>query len=271
MIDCCVVIHIFGLYIGFMNSKLLITVSIALLTAGAVYMFGAPATSQSAASISPVAFNEPVGDFEKFPTEVVELFTSQGCSSCPPADRFVASLADSPSVLALTFNVTYWDYLGWKDRFGQREFTSRQKGYAKALGVGNVYTPQIVLNGKRHSNQFTREQIKTASLSDTRPLVDLQFEGQALRAQSVSGDDLSAYDLTVISFSPGLQTTPVERGENRNRTLKNFNVVMGVYSLSQDTDFSIDMSEHKDGMAYALLTSSPQTAEILSVTRILPQ
>lgn len=254
-----------------MKSILLISAGVALLASVTIYMSGTSSAPESGTTIAPVTFSETVGDYEKFPTEVVELFTSQGCSSCPPADRFVASLADSPSILALTFNVTYWDYLGWKDRFGQREFTARQKGYAKVLGVGNVYTPQIILNGAEHSNKFTREHIKTRSLPANRPLIDLKFDGQSLQANSISGTDISAYDLTVISFSPGLQETPVKRGENRNRTLENFNVVTGVYNLSAEDSFSLDMPEHKTGMAYALLAASPDTAEILSVTRILPE
>ena len=254
-----------------MKSTLLISAGIALFASVALYMSNTSTQEESTTSIVPVAFSQTVGDHEKFPTEVVELFTSQGCSSCPPADRFIASLADSPSVLPLTFNVTYWDYLGWKDRFGQREFTSRQKSYAKAFGAGNVYTPQIVLNGAQHSNKFTREQISSKRLADSRPLIDLKFDGQSLQAQSLSGADISAYNLTVVSFSPGLQETPVKRGENRNRTLENYNVVTGVYSLTLDEGFSLKMPEHKAGMVYALLTSSPDTAEILSVTRILPQ
>ncbi|MEP6342941.1 MAG: DUF1223 domain-containing protein [Maricaulaceae bacterium] len=261
----------FDLYTTFMKATLLISAGIALFASVALYMSNTSTGEGSATSLVPVAFSQIVGDHEKFPTEVVELFTSQGCSSCPPADRFIASLADSPSVLPLTFNVTYWDYLGWKDRFGQREFTSRQKSYAKVFGAGNVYTPQIILNGAQHSNKFTREQIKSKRLTDSRPLIDLKFEGQSLRAQSLSGADISAYDLTVVSFSPGLQATPVKRGENRNRTLENYNVVTGVYNLTQDEGFSLNMPGHKAGMAYALLASSPDTAEILSVTRILPK
>ena len=254
-----------------MKFTLLISAGIALFASAAIYMSSSSASPENAATIAPVAFNEAIGDYEKFPTEVVELYTSQGCSSCPPADRFVASLADSPSTLALTFNVTYWDYLGWKDRFGQREFTSRQKSYAKSLGVGNVYTPQIIINGSDHSNQFTREQIKSKRLSDDRPLVDLKFDGNSIRAESISESNLLDYDLTVVSFSPGLQSTPVKRGENRNRLLENFNVVTGVYHLSSDESFSLDMPEHKAGMAYALLTASSETAEILSLTRIIPK
>ena len=78
---------------------------------------------------------------------VVELFTSQGCSACPPADAVLQDLAEKPHVLALAFHVDYWDYIGWKDTFAQPVFTQRQKTYAKRLGRKHVYTPQMIING----------------------------------------------------------------------------------------------------------------------------
>ena len=81
------------------------------------------------------------------PLTVVELFTSQGCSSCPPANANLAKLRDRPGVLALSFNVTYWDYLGWKDTFGKPEFTARQRTYEAPLGESGPFTPQVVVNG----------------------------------------------------------------------------------------------------------------------------
>ena len=83
------------------------------------------------------------------PLTVVELFTSQGCSSCPPANASLAAVASRPDVLALSFGVTYWDYLGWKDTFAKPQFTDRQVAYEAGLGHGGPFTPQIVVNGAR--------------------------------------------------------------------------------------------------------------------------
>ena len=80
--------------------------------------------------------------------QVVELYTSQGCSSCPPANAAVAQLANRPQILALSFGVTYWDDLGWKDTFAQKRFTDRQWDYARGLRHDNVGTPQVVINGR---------------------------------------------------------------------------------------------------------------------------
>ncbi len=78
---------------------------------------------------------------------MVELFTSQGCSSCPPADAYLAHLATEPDVIALALHVDYWDYIGWTDKFGSPPFTERQKAYARAEGHRTIYTPQMIVNG----------------------------------------------------------------------------------------------------------------------------
>lgn len=256
--------------------KFALTSAIAAITIGlgAFLLTASPAaekivSAQNTANIAPVSAS--ANKITNHPTEIVELFTSQGCSSCPPADRFLASLSDSSTTLALSFNVTYWDYLGWKDRFGQRDFTRRQKYYAKALGIGNVYTPQLVLNGGAHSNQFTRDQIQASTLPSDRPMIDLSFEGSLIQVTSEPDVNLENFDLTLIAYRPGLQKTDVKRGENRSRTLENYNVVKAVYPLSADKNHSYEMSEHSEGMAYVVMASNPNNAEIVSVTQILPK
>jgi len=81
----------------------------------------------------------------------IELYSSQGCSSCPPADKLLADIAREPGVIALTLPVDYWDYMGWKDTFGSPAHTARQKAYARIRGDGQVYTPQVVINGLAHA------------------------------------------------------------------------------------------------------------------------
>jgi hypothetical protein len=93
---------------------------------------------------------------------VVELFTSQGCSSCPPADRLLAEMADRTNIIALTFPVDYWDYLGWKDTLASNANTVRQKSYAATRGDGQIYTPQVVVNGLVHAVGSRPDQVDAA-------------------------------------------------------------------------------------------------------------
>src|SRR3954452_23416283 len=86
------------------------------------------------------------------PRAVVELFTSQGCSSCPPADKILGELAKDPSVIALSMPVDYWDYLGWKDTLADSRYSARQKAYSHMRGDRDVYTPQVIVNGAAEVN-----------------------------------------------------------------------------------------------------------------------
>src|SRR6201987_3177627 len=100
------------------------------------------------------------------PRAVVELFTSQGCSSCPPADRILGELAKDPSVIALSLPIDYWDYLGWKDTLADSRFSARQKAYSHMRGDRDVYTPQVVVNGAAHVVGSDRARIEGA-IKDT--------------------------------------------------------------------------------------------------------
>src|SRR5580698_6177356 len=101
------------------------------------------------------------------PRAVVELFTSQGCSSCPPADKLIGELAKDPSVVALSMPIDYWDYLGWKDTLADARFSARQKAYSVMRGDRDVYTPQVVVNGSAHVVGSDRAGIEDA-IGDTR-------------------------------------------------------------------------------------------------------
>ena len=97
------------------------------------------------------------------PRDVLELFTSQGCSSCPPADKLLAQLAHDPQFIVLSLPVDYWDRLGWKDTFAKHAFTERQRAYAGLRGDGQVYTPQVVVNGSEHANGANRRAIDASA------------------------------------------------------------------------------------------------------------
>src|SRR3984885_8858207 len=101
------------------------------------------------------------------PRAVVELFTSQGCSSCPPADKIIGELAKDPSVIALSMPIDYWDYLGWKDTLADARFSARQQAYSRVRGDRGVYTPQVVVNGSVHLIGSDRAGIEEA-IGDTR-------------------------------------------------------------------------------------------------------
>lgn len=121
---------------------------------------------------------------------VVELFTSQGCSSCPPADAFLSELAGQKGVMALTYHVDYWDYLGWKDTFGSKDCSQRQYDYADARGDMDVYTPQIVVHGGGHFVGSNRDAVGNAiaTLEGAPPVpVSVRVEGSEVIVETGAG------------------------------------------------------------------------------------
>lgn len=165
---------------------------------------------------------------------VVELFTSQGCSSCPPADALFVELAKDPSVIALTLPVTYWDYLGWKDTLGQDIFTRRQKFYAKARGDGQVYTPQAVVNGAAHFvGSDSREIDRSLHKQTTAALpvrVSLQEDAGTLKIKLASTEAGKAGGVWLLPTTR-MVTVPIARGENEGRTISYANVVRGMVKV----------------------------------------
>ncbi len=163
---------------------------------------------------------------------VLELFTSQGCSSCPPADRLLGQLATRDDVIALSYSVDYWDYLGWKDTLGSPENSARQRTYAGVRGDGRVYTPQIVVNGVSHavgSNPQAVEQAIGAAekeVADAKVPVSLTREGDALVASIGAGDGRSA--TLWAGTAKTSQSVKIARGENRGRTVTYHNNVRGL-------------------------------------------
>ena len=160
---------------------------------------------------------------------VIELFTSQGCSSCPPADKLLGQYADRQDILALSYNVDYWDYLGWKDTLATPENTQRQRDYAQARGDGQVYTPQVVVDGRTHvvgSNQAAID-AALAKYSDGLPVaLSLSSTGDAITVKiaSATGSDMPHATLWLVMYESAV-TVPIARGENSGRTITYSNVV----------------------------------------------
>lgn len=155
---------------------------------------------------------------------VVELFTSQGCSSCPTADALLTRMAGESGLVALAYHVDYWDYIGWQDTHGSRENTERQRAYAKALGKGGIYTPQMVVNGRRDAigsrEADIRKALSETSLQPSPALITLSIDGKRLRVEvkNGAGEPGTTTVLMLVTFADTTKT-PVERGENKGLTL----------------------------------------------------
>jgi hypothetical protein len=167
---------------------------------------------------------------------VVELFTSEGCSSCPPADALLAELANRTDVLALSFHVDYWDRLGWKDPYSSREATARQNHYATLLALATVYTPQIVVDGKWQAVGSDRADVEHALDLARRSLTEIPValaldHGQAQITLGPGGDGV-AVAVLLIGFDRR-HVTAVRRGENSGRTLAHVDVVRGIDEIAQ--------------------------------------
>ncbi len=172
--------------------------------------------------------DQPVpGTVDDMPV-VVELFTSQGCSSCPPADSLLGKLAERHDVLPLAFHVDYWDYIGWKDPFASKISTERQYSYGHALGLNMVYTPQMVIGGTHDAVGSDESSVSRAIAADAnRPKLKLSVVRDANGAYKVdipAGTTGAPATVWVALFDHAHKTL-VQRGENSGSTLTEFNIV----------------------------------------------
>ncbi len=164
---------------------------------------------------------------------VLELFTSQGCSSCPPADALLKTFADDPSIIALSLPVDYWDYLGWKDSFATARNTERQRGYAKSRGDGAIYTPQIVVNGQLHVNGSKKTDIEAAIDATvgkpTGPRVQIRFwqERNTLNiATGAAEPNTPVREATIwLGVIQQAGTVNIKTGENAGKSLTYTNIL----------------------------------------------
>lgn len=216
------------------------------------------------------------------PLTVVELFTSQGCSSCPPADAFLGELAGRDDVLALSFHVDYWDYIGWKDPFASADHTRRQRDYSRTLGLRYVFTPQMVIQGAAYATGSDRPAV-IDRIEKNRALARIPVE---LRQGDDGGVRLFIADTTAKGGEAADEAavwlvvfdrehlTPIKRGENKGRKLRDYNVVRQLSRIATWRGRALDMAVTVPdmvpggGRACAVLVQSQRTGRILGAAAL---
>ena len=202
------------------------------------------------------------------PRAVVELFTSQGCSSCPPADALLVEYSRQPDIIALSMPVNYWDYLGWKDTLAHVAFTERQKAYAHSRKDRQVFTPQMIVNGKKSCIGSDRAQVEKA--------IQVTSKGRKSLPVNVTLDEQNGTVTIAVEETPDTtqraaelwvlpvlkeQTVPIERGENRGKTITYANVVRGLTRVGEwlggSARFEVPLeTARRGGDAYVVLLQS---------------
>jgi len=205
------------------------------------------------ASLLPAAASS--GEAGKRPRAVVELFTSQGCNSCPPADALLARLADGGDVVALAFHVDYWDYLGWRDTLASAQNTERQNAYSRAFGNRSVYTPQIVVNGRRHMSGAKTHAVESAigRLDDAGEgmTVDVaaRYTGDSIVIETGPGVSVGGYRKAhvVLAFFEPSRIVEIEGGKNDGKTITYRNSVLATQTAGmwrgEAARFELPMSD----------------------------
>jgi hypothetical protein len=202
---------------------------------------------------------------------VVELFQSQGCSSCPPANANLAAIADRPDVIALNFSVTYWDSLGWKDTFARPAYTARQWDYAHALRHPDVFTPQVVVDGRRDGVGVDPAAFaKLVGRGDGAPIQPaLRLTAGAVTIGAAS-DPVGAADVWLVRYDPRILMVPIRAGENTGKTLPHRDIVrelvrIGRWSGAAET---LRLPAASDpAWRTAILVQLPHGGAILSAAR----
>ena len=213
----------------------------------------------------------PVSPVLAGPRAILELFTSQGCSSCPAADKLLGTLANDSSLIAVSLPIDVWDYLGWRDTLANPRNTARWQGYSRSRGDGDRYTPQVVVNGTAHALGSDMSAIEKAIAKSRLNAAVMSVEVKALR----SGDHL------VVTLPPGAPVAPaavsvwplakavtvtITRGENKGRTVTYHNVVRRMLSLGAwtagENQWSVPLRDLAgDGIDAAAIMLQTGTAE----------
>lgn len=201
---------------------------------------------------------------------VLELFQSQGCSSCPPANANLNAIADRPDVLALSFGVTYWDQLGWKDSFATPAYTDRQRAYARGLHA-QLGTPQMVVEG-REDLIGTDARDLDAVLRRARPATDATVTLSASRVEIGAGQAPKAgADVWLVRYDPRVRQVAIQRGENNGKTLPHRDVVRELTRLGGWNGAAASFATppaKEPGLRTAVLVQAKDGGPILAAARL---
>ncbi len=251
-------------------NQLFLALAAATTVAGGAYLALAPATMApaiaSAAAVTPGAR----GSADARHPVVLELFQSQGCSSCPPANVVLAQIADRPDVLALNFSVTYWDQLGWKDIYGQARFTDRQWEYAHAQGRDRVYTPQLIVNGRTAVLGSDRAEVDQAIVANSRGTSGPAIDATGSRIAIGAAPAAKSATVWLVDYDPRLVNVPIRAGENGGRTLPHRDIVKRLTPLGNwtGTATSFTRAPALPGTSQAVLVQAGTGGAIVAATKL---
>ena len=231
-------------------------------------------------SVASISVHAAGASSPKYPS-VIELYTSQGCSSCPEADHLLNKLAERPDVIALSFPVSYWDYLGWKDTLARPENSERQRSYARILGDGEVYTPQAIVNGMQNCLGNRLADIETA-VKSTAPLIGKEAVSLAARIEkgrlvidaggAPSGSRHRKGKVWVASVLSSL-TVQITRGENAGNVVTYTNVVRELMEAGEwagaPVSYALPLNSlSKDGDVVVVFLQTEALGPIVGATRV---
>lgn len=204
---------------------------------------------------------------------LVELFTSQGCSSCPPADEILAALAERPDVVPLSLHVDYWDYLGWKDKFAQPGFSARQRAYAAEAGKRMIYTPQMVVSGEEHvvgiHAMELMDHIMRHQAKPRRAEVSAKYTAGVVTIAASALEDLpDNLVFHLVHYSPK-ETVKIARGENSGLEITYTNVVTNWQIVGEWTgEETFDLQVESSGDPAVVILQNGKVGPVVAVVKV---
>jgi hypothetical protein len=241
-------------------------------------LIGGAAAAGVAVTAARVTMAKPPGTTEG--PWAVELFTSQGCSSCPPADAYLGMLAKRPDIVALSYHVDYWDYIGWKDAFATHATTERQRAYARVLRQRYVYTPEMVVEGIGHDTGRERAGVERLLAEAQRRSAKRATPELSRSAGGALTIKLAAFPLegapadVTLAIYDRRHSTPVASGENQGRMLENFNVVRRLEMLSRwsgaAASWTIENAGLQPGLGAAVIVQRADHGPVIGCNKLEP-